>query len=233
METRRHGGIFQNFGKYSALKRASFTLKVPAVPDITFYQIHILPLVFAQELRKRPEIYFRIPNEHEALSKWDSVSRHLRNVSISTTPSMKLKAIVDAAGELYRIQNSDAAASDYPAKTNQLESNGLGADDFLTIFIFCVVQAEMERPSALCKSCCHVNTCICCPLSVCFRSPAFLLKTTFAQVRSFTHCVIRSIAGEKSGTTSHLLKPRYLISVRWTYLRAGTKHWSALTYVDF
>jgi len=26
----------------------------------------------------------------------------------------------------------------------------LGADDFLPIFIFCVVQAEMERPCALC-----------------------------------------------------------------------------------
>ncbi len=27
----------------------------------------------------------------------------------------------------------------------------LGADDFLPIFIFCFVQAKIERPSALCK----------------------------------------------------------------------------------
>ena len=39
-----------------------------------------------------------------------------------------------------------AAASD-----NGSTKEHLGADDFLPIFIFCVVQAQMERPCALCK----------------------------------------------------------------------------------
>lgn len=107
-----------------------------------------------------------MPTEHEALSKWDSVSQMLKNVSISTTPSMKLKAIVGAASELYRIQNSDAGAADCPAKANQLVPKDLGADDFLTIFIFCVMRAEMERPSALCKSCRNVKTCVFLPRSM-------------------------------------------------------------------
>ena len=31
------------------------------------------------------------------------------------------------------------------------KTKALGADDFLPIFIFCFVQANIERPSALCK----------------------------------------------------------------------------------
>ena len=34
---------------------------------------------------------------------------------------------------------------------NESAKEHLGADDFLPIFIFCVVQAQMERPCALCK----------------------------------------------------------------------------------
>ena len=100
---------------------------------------------------------------HGALSKWDSVSDLLKNVSRSTLPSSKLRAIVDAAGELYRIQKSEAG--DASCHANQLESKDLGADDFLPIFIFCVMRAEMERPSALCKFCCgnkHLSTPLVC-----------------------------------------------------------------------
>ena len=117
----------------------------------------------AQELRKRPQIYFRIQLEQEGLSKWDPVSDLLKNVSLSTLPSAKLRAIVDAASELYRlyrIENSEGSA-DSLVTPNLVESKDLGADDFLPIFIFCVMRAEMERPCALCKS----SQLVCCPSS--------------------------------------------------------------------
>jgi len=91
-----------------------------------------------KELRKRPQGIFRI--DKISPSHWQSVARILKQgVGMSTLPCVKLRAIVDAAREisqLYERENSEQAL--------------LGADKFLPIFIFCVVQAEMERPCALC-----------------------------------------------------------------------------------
>ena len=90
-----------------------------------------------QELRKRPQGMFRI--EKTSPSHWQSVARILKQgVGMSTLPCVKLRAIVDAAREISRL--------------HEREHNGhelLGADEFLPIFIFCVVRAEMERPCAL------------------------------------------------------------------------------------
>jgi hypothetical protein len=99
-----------------------------------------------KELRKRPQGMFRI--DKISPSHWQSVARILKQgVGMSTLPCVKLRAIVDAAREISRLHES--------------EHNGhelLGADEFLPIFIFCVVRAEMERPCALSKSC---VVCIC------------------------------------------------------------------------
>ena len=59
---------------------------------------------------------------------------------MNTLPCAKLRAIVDAAREISRLYQHEHG-----------EDHLLGADDFLPIFIFCVVRAEMERPCALCK----------------------------------------------------------------------------------
>jgi hypothetical protein len=58
---------------------------------------------------------------------------------MSTLPCAKLRAIVDAAREISRLHQQEHG-----------KDLLLGADDFLPIFIFCVVRAEMERPCALC-----------------------------------------------------------------------------------
>lgn len=90
-----------------------------------------------QELRKRPQGMFRI--DKISPSHWQSVARILKQgVGMSTLPCVKLRAIVDAAREISQL--------------HEREHNGrelLGADEFLPIFIFCVVRAEMERPCAL------------------------------------------------------------------------------------
>eukprot|EP00535_Pseudo-nitzschia_heimii_P003921 CAMPEP_0197178146 /NCGR_PEP_ID=MMETSP1423-20130617/3518_1 /TAXON_ID=476441 /ORGANISM="Pseudo-nitzschia heimii, Strain UNC1101" /LENGTH=1195 /DNA_ID=CAMNT_0042627829 /DNA_START=187 /DNA_END=3774 /DNA_ORIENTATION=- len=90
-----------------------------------------------KELRKRPQGMFRI--EKKSPSHWQSVARILKQgVGMSTLPCVKLRAIVDAAREISRL--------------NESEHNGLellGADEFLPVFIFCVIRAELERPCAL------------------------------------------------------------------------------------
>ena len=94
------------------------------------------------ELRRRPPEFFRLKND-ELNHNWSTVTKILsEGVGLSTLPCTKLRAIVEAAREIFRIIK--------PTDT-KVDSNGvLGADDFLPIFIYCVVQAEMERPCALC-----------------------------------------------------------------------------------
>jgi len=76
-----------------------------------------------KELRKRKPSRENIP--------WPIVSKILREgVGMSTLPCVKLRAIVDAAQELSRHYES--------------------ADEFLPLFIYCVIQADLERPCALC-----------------------------------------------------------------------------------
>ena len=89
-----------------------------------------------RELAKRPQELFRI--QHPSPTQWQSVSTILnQGVGMSTLPCVKLQAIVDAAREINRSYQEE-----------QHTSNALGADDFLPIFIFCVVRADLERPYA-------------------------------------------------------------------------------------
>jgi Vacuolar sorting protein 9 (VPS9) domain len=107
-----------------------------------------------KELRRRPQEFFRI-TKGEKRHDWSSVSEILNEkVGLSTLPCVKLRAIVDAAREIFRIfsqQQQDQSTCVKPQSIeNKVETGHLGADDFLPIFIYCVVQAEMERPCALC-----------------------------------------------------------------------------------
>eukprot|EP00536_Pseudo-nitzschia_multiseries_P016844 jgi/Psemu1/263906/estExt_Genewise1Plus.C_12630002 len=90
-----------------------------------------------KELRKRPQGMFRI--EKISPSHWQSVANILKQgVGMSTLPCVKLRAIVDAAREISQLHGKEHG-----------DQKLLGADEFLPIFIFCVVRAEMERPCAL------------------------------------------------------------------------------------
>ena len=104
-------------------------------------------------LRQRPQSFFRIPKTKMSPSDWLSVSNILKEgVGQSTLPCAKLRAIVDAAREVTRVFGFEHGISEHPIQDGKKASDDrhLGADDFLPIFIFCVVQAEMERPCALC-----------------------------------------------------------------------------------
>ena len=67
-----------------------------------------------------------------------SILRH--GVGNSTLPCTKLRAIVNAAREISQLHVQEHHGDDLTG----------GADDFLPVFIFCVVQANLERPCALC-----------------------------------------------------------------------------------
>jgi Vacuolar sorting protein 9 (VPS9) domain len=104
-----------------------------------------------KELRTRPQVFFRNTRGDKALD-WSSVASILNaGVGLSTLPCVKLRAIVDAAREIFRISSSYSKSGDRCGASQRTgEDRNLGADDFLPIFIYCVVLADLERPCALC-----------------------------------------------------------------------------------
>jgi hypothetical protein len=107
------------------------------------------------ELRRRPRslLIFQMPGNQWDPDSWSTVSRILsEKVGGSTLPCVKLRAIVDAAREITRLFVPDRTSqtSDEQSDAAVKENSLLGADEFLPIFIFCVLQAEIERPCALC-----------------------------------------------------------------------------------
>jgi Vacuolar sorting protein 9 (VPS9) domain len=93
----------------------------------------------------------------DAEASWSlAASRILsERVGRSTLPCVKLRAIVDAAREISR--HFAAATKDRSNGGGDDTTDGtsrdpwlLGADDFLPLFMHCVVQADIERPCALC-----------------------------------------------------------------------------------
>jgi hypothetical protein len=104
-----------------------------------------------KELRQRPQDFFRIPGSSSRPADWLTACQILRQgVGMSTLPCVKLRAIVDAAKEISRIfAHAKDSKAQAPSGMSS-EATHLGADQFLPIFIFCVVQAEIDRPCALC-----------------------------------------------------------------------------------
>ena len=97
-------------------------------------------------LKQKSQSFLKIHNGHQSPSGWRSVIDILREgVGRSTLPCNKLKAIVDAGKEIGRLSKVE-----HPGGVSG--NTILGADDFLPIFIYCVVNADIDRPCALCKS---------------------------------------------------------------------------------
>lgn len=99
---------------------------------------------------------FNIPDSEQSITEWRSVSTILNDgVGRSTLPCAKLRAIVEAAKEItyvYAQEHEKPGSATEKNEGENLQKAALGADDFLPIFIYSVVQAGMERPCALCKS---------------------------------------------------------------------------------
>ena len=104
-------------------------------------------------LQTRPQSYFDL--QQESPSGWESVIHILREgVGRSSLPCNKLRAIVDAAKEIYRLHEEEQLMN-LSRKEGSSESldesiEKLGADDFLPMFVYCIIMADLERPCALC-----------------------------------------------------------------------------------
>lgn len=95
-------------------------------------------------LRQKSQSFFKINPGNQSPSGWSSVIQILRDgVGRNTLPCNKLKAIVNAGKQIGRL-----LMDEHPSVGEQQST--LGADDFLPIFMYCVVNAELDRPCALC-----------------------------------------------------------------------------------
>jgi len=104
-------------------------------------------------LQRRPQSYFDL--QQESLSGWESVIHILREgVGRSSLPCKKLRAIVDAAKEIYRLHEEEQLMSlsrnEGSSESLDRSIDKLGADDFLPMFVYCIIVADLERPCALC-----------------------------------------------------------------------------------
>mmetsp|Transcript_37773 Transcript_37773/g.87947 ORF Transcript_37773/g.87947 Transcript_37773/m.87947 type:complete len:871 (-) Transcript_37773:497-3109(-) len=103
-------------------------------------------------LRNRPQSFFNIPPHLHSPSRWGRVAKMLHDgVGQSTLPCIKLRSIVEAAQEvtiLYQEEHGREVQQEDGGTESTVPT--LGADEFLPIFIYCVIQAELERPCALC-----------------------------------------------------------------------------------
>jgi len=124
-------------------------------------------LVILKKLKNKSQSYFKILPELESSSNWESVSKLIKEgVGRSTLPCVKLRAILEAAKEIIRLfeeehnkgteepqdisidklpDDSDSKSALHPRQAS------LSADDFLPIFIFCIVRSKLDRPCALSK----------------------------------------------------------------------------------
>ena len=135
-------------------------------------------------LANKPQSFFRIHPEHRSRSSWASVSKILEEgVGRSTLPCVKLRAIVDAAIEITQLDSEERSCipgeSFFDGRV-VTKTKALGADDFLPIFIFCFVQAKIERPSALCKL-----------LKILLQTLAFLFAYDIVTLTFLVRCATR------------------------------------------
>ena len=104
-------------------------------------------------LQTRPQSYFDL--HQQSVSGWESVIHILKEgVGRSSLPCKKLRAIVDAAKEIYRLHEEERqiniSQQDSGGQALEESMEKLGADDFLPIFVFCIIMTDLERPCALC-----------------------------------------------------------------------------------
>ena len=190
-ETKAGGGYWDCLVREAVREQVEIEVYVPLRSVVSRWLVHgwrheDMEIQFKiKELRKRPQEFFRIV-KGEDRPDWSSVSRILNEgVGLSTLPCVKLHAIVDAAREIFRIFSHLQPKHDEPSCRPQIQGDSskethLGADDFLPIFIYCVVQADMERPCALC-----VLLGTLCDPSNKLRQVGYYLKTFEAAI---THC---------------------------------------------
>ena len=125
-------------------------------------------------LSSKSQAFFNIPEKYRSPTGWASARDILRDgMGKSTLPSEKLDAVLQCAGEIVRLfreehappsSSSSSSQQQQQPRSSSSEGGGswdsaassddeqgprLGADDFLPIFIYCVVNSSLTKPFSL------------------------------------------------------------------------------------
>lgn len=107
----------------------------------------------AHKLEGLPQSFFEIPKGCESPSRWSAAALEMAGISSAVMPTDKLAALLRAAKVIY---GTFAAEKELRVKLLKKRTpkgeklpkiaDELGADEFLPIFIFVTVHAELESP---------------------------------------------------------------------------------------
>jgi hypothetical protein len=118
-------------------------------------------LALVAKMRNRleglPQSFFDIPEMYDSPSRWSAAALEMSGIASATMPTDKLAALLRAAKVIYgtfkaermliveaiRKENSKRGKTKKKIKP---PPNDLGADEFLPIFIFVTVHAQLDHP---------------------------------------------------------------------------------------
>ncbi|CAM9571291.1 unnamed protein product [Phaeothamnion confervicola] len=102
-----------------------------------------------QWARRKPQSFYGIPVSNISPSSWDSAVFHLSGVSSATLPCAKLDALVATAHEIPALFQREHPRGESVGPHGRLRP--LGADSFLPIFIFVLVNSDLPDVATTAK----------------------------------------------------------------------------------
>eukprot|EP00736_Rhodelphis_marinus_P009007 Rmarinus@m.7741 len=95
-----------------------------------------------EKLALKPQSFFGIQKKHESATNWSTAIVEMSYLDKTSGPSGKLRAILSSANAIYTSYQYECAMRDGDVSTRHF----LGADDFLPIHIYVVVQSGLQEP---------------------------------------------------------------------------------------
>ena len=102
-------------------------------------------------LRPKPQEYFGIEAANVSPSSWQAAVEELNKVNNQRMPSGKLRALLRCRTKIYDLFSAERAAATATADGAQAKEAYLAADDFLSVFVFVLVQSELSQLPAVCR----------------------------------------------------------------------------------
>jgi hypothetical protein len=90
----------------------------------------------------KPQSFFGIPNKHASKSRWGAAVSELGRLDCVDAPYQKVEVLLATAKAIYKT---------YIAEHTGAAESFLAADDFLPIFIYVIVNSEIDCPEATCE----------------------------------------------------------------------------------
>jgi DNA-binding FrmR family transcriptional regulator len=121
--------------------------RLSKVLELSFNSLEIKLRHKLQVLLNHEQHFFGIALNHVSPSNWEDIVSMLRQLRLKTLPHDRLESLIEAAKEVPRLFSKEHVySSDDPSQQQQ---QSLGADEFLPIFIYILVHAEIPDLFAL------------------------------------------------------------------------------------